>query len=744
MRNNLPQRTTIEAYYRRARSGNKLCAGILDENCVELSLIVSEKYGIPSAEGLIRNIFITTPIEAQPVTSDSYGLLVYGGIMSFQKNNTSTKPEILAPAGNRASFLSAIAAGADAVYCGLKQFSARMAAPNFTFEELAALTRLAHARGIKVYVAFNTLVKPEELDRAEAFLHRLKYDVNPDALIVQDLSLPVLARKTGFKKELHLSTLTNVSFPEALNLVRHNLSVDRVVLPRELNIDEIKRMAEACPDGLGLEVFIHGALCYGVSGRCYWSSYFGGRSGLRGRCVQPCRRRYRGEHGNERYFSCQDLSLDVLVKVLLSIPQIRTWKIEGRKKGPHYVYYTVTAYKMLRDEGSDPKKKRAALGLLDMALGRVSTHYGFLPQRPQNPIDISAQTGSGLLLGHVQGSKHQRYLVPREALMTGDALRIGYEDDPWHVVRRMKQFVPARGRYHLKALSRDRRIKGAPVFLVDRQEGHLRDMILQLEKELVIGEPLKRHTERITTPLEKTHRPINPKASAVDMRVNRSSVSKSNSGETGFWLSPESVAACQKNLVKKIWWWLPPVLWPGQARALHELVDLAVRLGAGRFVLNMPWQSVLFESRSRLTLWAGPFCNITNGFAVESLKRLGFSGAIVSPELGKKDYPALPGQSILPLGIVLSANWPLCISRTLSEQFKEGAPFISPKGETAWVAKYGEDFWLFPNWKVDLRKKRELLTAAGYTVFVHLSEPVPETVSIKQRPGLWNWKLGMK
>ena len=665
-------------------------------------------------------------------------------IMKSIQSNTESRPEILAPAGNRASFLAAIAAGADAVYCGLKQFSARMAAPNFTFEELAALTRLAHARGIKVYVAFNTLVKPAELGRAEIFLQRLKYDVDPDALIVQDLSLLALARKTGFKKELHLSTLTNVSFPEALNLVRHDLSVDRVVLPRELNIDEIKMMAEACPEDLGLEVFIHGALCYGVSGRCYWSSYFGGKSGLRGRCVQPCRRRYRGEHGDERYFSCQDLSLDVLVKVLLTLPQIRTWKIEGRKKGPHYVYYTVSAYKMLRDEGSDPRKKRAALELLAMALGRVSTHYGFLPQRPQNPIDLSAQTGSGLLLGHIQGSKHEPYLVPREALMTGDVLRIGYEDDAWHVVRRMKQFVPARGRYHLKALSRDRRIKGAPVFLVDRQEDHLRDMLVKLEKELVIGEPLKHNPGRTTVPLEKTRRPINPKESVADMWVERDPVSKNNSGETGFWLSPESMASCQEARAGKIWWWLPPVLWPGQAKTLRELVGLAVNSGARRFVLNMPWQSVLFESGRRLTLWAGPFCNIANGFAVDALKHLGFSGAIVSPELGNKDYLALPAQSVLPLGIVLSANWPLCISRTLAEQFTEGMPFTSPKGETAWAVKYGQDFWLFPNWKVDLRKKRELLAAAGYTVFVHLSEPVPKAVSIKQRPGLWNWKLGLK
>jgi putative protease len=545
-------------------------------------------------------------------------------------------------------------------------------------------------------------------------------------------------------KELHLSTLANVSFPQALTLAKQSLSADRVVLPRELNIDEIRMMAEACPDGLGLEVFVHGALCYGVSGRCYWSSYFGGKSGLRGRCVQPCRRRYRGAGGDERFFSCQDLSLDVLVKVLLTIPQIRAWKIEGRKKGPHYVFYTVTAYKMLRDEGRDPKKKRAALGLLDMALGRVSTHYGFLPQRPQNPVDVSTQTGSGLLLGHVRGSINKPYLVPREALLKGDALRIGYEDDAWHVVKRMKQSVPARGRFNLKAFSRDRRIKGAPVFLVDREEDHLREMMLQLEKELVVGEPRLRHTERAKKPLKKTRLPAPKKPSPVDMWVHRNSFSQNPSGDTGFWLSSKSLGACLKKHVKRKWWWLPPVLWPGQAKKLHELVDMAGRLGARRFVLNMPWQSVFFKRAKRVTLWAGPFCNIANGFALESLEQLGFSGAIVSPELGQKDFMVLPGQSKLPLGIVISANWPLCISRTLSEQFKTGMPFTSPKGETSWVAKYGDDFWLFPNWKVDIRRKRELLTKAGYTLFVHLSEPVPKTIKIKQRPGLWNWKLGLR
>jgi len=663
--------------------------------------------------------------------------------MEQKKNDFKGKAEILAPAGSRASFLSAIAAGADAVYCGLKQFSARMAAANFSFEELAALTQLAHDRGTKVYVAFNTLVKPGELGKVELFLKRLKHEIDPDALIVQDLSLAPLARKAGFKKELHLSTLANVSFPEALKLVRQKLDVCRTVLPRELNIDEIRQMAAACPQGLGLEVFVHGALCYGVSGRCYWSSYFGGKSGLRGRCVQPCRRRYRIAGDEGRFFSCQDLSLDVLVKVLHGIPQIRAWKIEGRKKGPHYVYYTVTAYKMLRDQGGDPQKKRAALKLLEMALGRVSTHYGFLPQRPQNPVKVSKQTGSGFLMGYVQGPQGQPYVIPREALMAGDVLRIGYEDDAWHTVRRVRRAVPAKGRYHLKAFYRDRRIKGVPVFLVDRLESHLGQMISRLESELVIKAPRKHTFVQAPQSLRKSARSSVGKAAPWEMRVHRSATQE-GANASGIWLSPEALSACPKSLIKKRWWWLPPVVWPEKSGLLHETIDKARHLGAHRFVLNIPWQSVFFKSRGQATLWAGPFCNIANGQAIQSLKQMGVSGVVVSPELGKREYLALPAQSVLPLGIVLSANWPLCISRTLADNFKEKTPFTSPKGESAWTAQYGSDYWLFPNWQVDLRQQKRALVEAGYTLLVHMAEPVPRSVKIKRRPGLWNWELGLK
>ena len=380
----------------------------------------------------------------------------------------SQKPEILAPAGNRASFLAALAAGADAVYCGLKSFSARMEAKNFAVAELAALTRLAHEKGIRVYVAFNSLLKAKDLEEAGTLLKLLHQRVEPDALIIQDLGMIDLARQVGYTGEIHLSTLANAGFAAALELIRRFPQVRRIVLPRELSIDEIKAMAGACPDGLAVEVFVHGALCYGVSGRCYWSSFLGGKSGLRGRCVQPCRRQYNQTPPSRRYFSCQDLSLDVLANVLRAVPQIRAWKIEGRKKGPHYVYYTVQAYRMLRDIEAEPENraavKKTAIGLLEQALGRPTTHYNFLPQRPQKAIDIRTQTGSGMFVGKVQGTATRPYVVPRIDLLRGDVLRLGYEDERWHAIQQVGKGVPRKGSLHLQPACRSAAGQGGTGF----------------------------------------------------------------------------------------------------------------------------------------------------------------------------------------------------------------------------------------------------------------------------------------
>ncbi len=520
-----------------------------------------------------------------------------------------------APAGNKDSFLAALAAGADAVYCGLKTFSARMEAKNFSVKELSGLAHLAHDRGTKVYVALNSLIKASELVPIGKILDELNRCVKPDALIIQDLSLVRLAKDTGYSGKLHLSTLANVSFPEALKLIGNINGVNRVVIPRELNIDEIKMMVQACPENLELEIFIHGALCYGVSGRCYWSSYLGGKSGLRGRCVQPCRRIYtqeslerRGEFSKEkhegyskRFFSCQDLSMDVLAKVLLSVPQIRDWKIEGRKKGPHYVYYTVKAYQMLRDHGTDPQMKKDALSLLEQALGRTGTHYYFLSQRPQNPINIEEQTGSGFLMGRIKGSKDTPYLNTREELLPGDMLRIGYEDESWHYIHKVTRYVPKKGRLDLKITSDKEGTRifipgNAPVFLTDRREKELEEMLEKLDNELNLLSaeelPSSNFHVRITEQLRKTNkvrdvhvsRNLSPRSRAGAWeRGEKRSAKFSCKEETGIWLSLNSDLKREcfhLQPASEIWWWLPPVIWAEHNDEWKEQTDIILKKGA--------------------------------------------------------------------------------------------------------------------------------------------------------------------
>jgi putative protease len=647
----------------------------------------------------------------------------------------------MAPAGNRASFLAAVAAGADAIYCGLKMFSARMQARNFAVSELKSLVELAHDSDIRVYITLNTMLKPNELDTAGRIIRTLKQDVHPDGLIVQDLAVIALIKQIGFKGEVKLSTLANVSFPKALHLVRNKLGVNRVVLPRELSIDEIKAVARACPPDLGLEVFIHGALCYGISGRCYWSSYLGGKSGLRGRCVQPCRRIYGQSGCKQRFFSCQDLSLDVLVRVLLSVPQVQTWKIEGRKKGPHYVYYTVEAYRMLRDHVGDPEVKKNAVRLLSQALGRHSTHYNFLPQRPQQPIRADGQTGSGLLVARIKGSRQKPYFSPRQALLAGDVLRLGYEDEPWHGVEKLSRAIPSGGKFFLKPSLAKKISKGTPIFLVDRREEALKKRLSELEAKLSRSDETVNEKSHFRARLPaKQHK----KRKVFDLNVFRRPTTEKRGAYMGVWLGEESINQTVRVKMPGTWWWLPPVIWPDDEDHVSHLVEKACQQGARYFVLNSLWQMVLFRNPEKFNLWAGPFCNLSNALAFKIARSLGFSGVIASPELGRESYFDLARHRALPLGIVIYGNWPLCVSRTKAQNLKTDEPFASPKGELNWLAQYGHDYWLFPNWKLDLQKYKAELQQSGYSLFVYLNEPVPKSVKLKKRPGLWNWKIALQ
>jgi len=660
----------------------------------------------------------------------------------------SHRPEILAPAGDHASLLAALAAGADAVYLGLKRFSARMQADNFSVKELARIQDLATRHDAKLYVAMNTLIAPGELDAAGRLLDRLARKVQPAAIIVQDLATLELARQTGFAGEIHLSTLAAVSHPEGLAAAAR-LGAKRVVLPRELNIDEMKAMAAACPPGLDLEVFVHGALCYCVSGRCYWSSYMGGKSGLRGRCVQPCRRLYTQKSRKARFFSALDLGLGPLVKALLAEPRVMAWKIEGRKKGPHYVYYATAAYKLLRDHGSDAQARKRAEDILAMALGRPTTSGVFLPQRPHSVTQLEEQTGSGLLVGSVAKTPEgETYLKPRLPLLAQDLLRVGYEDEGGHHTVKVKKAVPKAGRLDLRATGRGPKSagfgsvkSGTSVFLVDRREPELTRRLGELEKELqALPDPKGPFDSDFAARLPQ---PVKHKGRTLNMTLRRNppqGKEGKSDGVTGLWLSPGVGDKISRTLFSRYWWWLPPVLWPDEEEQWRGMLARMTKQGARNFVCNAPWQIGLFADPAAVNAVAGPFCNAANALALDELRRLGFAMAFASPELNGESLLALPAQSPLPLGVVLSGYWPAGVSRHVP-QAKPMEPMASPKGEVFWTHKYGPNLWIFPNWALDLGERRAALAEAGYGFFVRIFEPRPSGVPDAGRTSAFNWDL---
>ena len=265
------------------------------------------------------------------------------------------KAEVLAPAGDFETALSAFAAGADAVYCGLGDFSARAFAKNFSVDELSSLISYAHSpsRGWRRrgYVTFNTLIDEADIPAALESLSTLS-QLQPDGVIVQDLGVASLCRKFFPSLELHAST----------QLVAHNLEgvlqlkemgFRRVVLARELSLAEIRTIAERCgalkiaadsrPE-MELECFIHGALCYSVSGLCLFGAMEDARSGNRGRCPYCCRRQF----GSIRPFSMKDLRLGDGVRSLADAG-VTSLKIEGRMKSPLYVAAVTSHYRQLLD-----------------------------------------------------------------------------------------------------------------------------------------------------------------------------------------------------------------------------------------------------------------------------------------------------------------------------------------------------------------------------------------------------------
>jgi collagenase-like PrtC family protease len=356
------------------------------------------------------------------------------------RNKPSARPEILAPAGGPPQLEAAVHAGADAVYFGLDHgLNARARATSFAYAALGATMDYLHEHNVRGYLALNTLVFDEELELAEeAIRHAATAGV--DALIVQDIGLAQLATAVAPHLPLHGSTQMSVTDANGADLARA-LGCERVVVGRELSIDEIARIVEA--SDIEVEVFVHGALCVSYSGQCFSSEAWGGRSANRGQCAQACRLPYGllvdgaiRDQGDLNYLlSPQDLmALELLPRLVDA--GVHCFKIEGRLKGPDYVVATVSAYRqaldrlLAGDAKPDPASERDRRRQLAQvfARGQDVDHDGLTPGFLLGPQHQSLVIGRnprhrGLFVGEVEGvTRRGVQLSLRGPLKRGDGV----------------------------------------------------------------------------------------------------------------------------------------------------------------------------------------------------------------------------------------------------------------------------------------------------------------------------------
>jgi putative protease len=335
---------------------------------------------------------------------------------------TLQKPELLAPAGSLEAFFAAMEFGADAVYVGLKEFSARAKAKNVNRDELERMVGYAHARQKKVFLTLNTLVKEKELSHLIDVLAAVEA-IGIDAIIIQDMGVWRLARNHFPGLELHASTQMTIHNAAGVQMAER-LGFSRAVLARELSLEEITAIRHETT--LDLEHFVHGAHCFSLSGQCSFSSWLGGMSGNRGRCAQPCRRRYHYQGKDGYYFSPNDLSaIDLLPE--LTAAGVMSLKIEGRMKSAEYVANVVLAYRTALDA---PERQRTAAvtsakELLKESFGRQPTR-GFLPgSTPTDIVNPGVHGATGRLIGAVERCQEGRLsFSPRDPVHLGDRLRI--------------------------------------------------------------------------------------------------------------------------------------------------------------------------------------------------------------------------------------------------------------------------------------------------------------------------------
>jgi len=399
----------------------------------------------------------------------------------MKNENTEQKTELLAPAGTIEAGITALNYGADAVYTGLSRFNARERGKNLSIDDVSKLIEYAHGKKKKVYITLNTLIKENELEDVADLLAQLAV-IRPDAVIVQDLGVARMVREFFHAIPIHGSTQMGIHNSAGIEFAK-SIGISRVILERQVTYEEINKMKSETD--MELEIFIHGALCCSRSGACLFSSWHGGWSGNRGKCKQPCRRRYFSDRGNGFFFSPGDLSSIDQISELKTMG-ISSLKIEGRLRKFDYVKAVVSAYRMALDaEAGDHAKLAEAKNMLNGAIGRKWLPPFTDEKAFSNTIQHKSIGASGMQCGVVIDTAPGRFLMETsKKVFVFDTIRVQPKSgDEGPAITITKMLPGGESRKYSKTfwVYCDKRVeKGSIVFKTGHSGGGMEDAVEEL------------------------------------------------------------------------------------------------------------------------------------------------------------------------------------------------------------------------------------------------------------------------
>lgn len=583
--------------------------------------------------------------------------------MPFQGFN---RPEILAPAGNADMLRAAVYAGADAVYLGLLHFNARRSAGNFSAAALREAAAFCHARNVKVYVTLNTTLYPGELPGLEQALRDVAA-AGADALIVQDLAVARLAKQVVPSLALHGSTQMSVHSLAGAQLLR-DLGFSRVILSRELTLDEIAVIAAEC--GIEVETFIHGALCMSVSGQCYMSAFLGGRSGNRGACAGPCRLPFSAGEPGACHLSLKDMShIDHLPA--MSGAGVASVKIEGRLRTPEYVAAAVHACVQARD--GQPYDKE----LLQNVFSRSGFTDGYITGRRDGTMfgvrtaeDAAAARQAIPRLRELFRRERPAVPVELKLCLEEDGARLTARDEDGHVVEKKGVTAPVPAQKdpadaYRRALEKTGgtpfyaakiELENAGAFVpAGEVNGLRRDALEELLALRQAPAPLPCTDVHVQT---AAPRPAQTQGLAARFeRVDQIPETLPDRVRQ-VWVPLEQWRQVPESLREKTWLEIPRVLFgPAEARAQEE-IRASAQQGFGGYVAQ---NIAHFRLAQGLLVTGGFGLNVTNFLSADAYEELGARALTLSPELTCEDLARAGGG--LPRLAIAYGHMPLMLTR---------------------------------------------------------------------------------